>query len=97
MHRYITRACVAAAAGLALTAAGVTVASASGSAPRAPQAIRLSSAATSHTAVSPGTQLWVKRYNGPGSGTDDASSVAVSPSGNTRVRHREKPGGQGQL
>jgi outer membrane protein assembly factor BamB len=28
-----------------------------------------------------GAQLWVKRYNGPGSGEDRASSVAVSPSG----------------
>lgn len=84
MQRHITRACVAAAAALALTAAGVTEASASvsgasGSGPRPPQAVQVSSAWTSHAAASSGTQLWVKRYNGHG--TDDASSVAVSPSG----------------
>src|SRR5205823_936398 len=28
-----------------------------------------------------GAQLWVKRYNGPGNGQDDASSVAISPNG----------------
>jgi len=30
-----------------------------------------------------GAQLWVQRYDGPGSGSDGASSVAVSPTGNT--------------
>ncbi len=84
MHRHITSAYVAAAAALALTAAGVTAASASvsgasGSGPRATRAVRVSSARTSHAAASPGAELWVKRYNGHG--TDDASSVAVSPSG----------------
>ena len=29
-----------------------------------------------------GAQLWVQRYNGPGSGSDGASSVSVSPTGN---------------
>lgn len=30
-----------------------------------------------------GARLWAKRYNGPGNGDDYASSVAVSPSGDT--------------
>jgi len=33
--------------------------------------------------VTSGIQLWAKRYNGPGNGTDIAHSVAVSPSGAT--------------
>jgi DNA-binding beta-propeller fold protein YncE len=32
-------------------------------------------------AAVPGRQLWASRYNGPGSGIDEASSVAVSPAG----------------
>jgi len=39
-------------------------------------------AATHPLAVS-GAKLWVQRYNGPGNGTDAASSVAVSPAGGT--------------
>jgi DNA-binding beta-propeller fold protein YncE len=30
-----------------------------------------------------GARLWARRYTGPGSGTDEASSVAVSPGGTT--------------
>jgi DNA-binding beta-propeller fold protein YncE len=30
-----------------------------------------------------GAQRWVRRYNGPGNGTDEASSVAISPGGGT--------------
>ncbi len=82
MHRYITRVFIAAAAaGVALSAVGVTGASASGAALRAPQAVRMSSAGRDHAAVSPGTQLWAKLYNGNGNG--HANSVAVSPNGNT--------------
>ena len=80
MHRYITRACVAAAAGVALSAVGVTGASASGAAPPAPRGPRVPAAVASPTAASPGAQLWVKRYNGSNS-TDDATSVAASPDG----------------
>jgi WD40 repeat protein len=80
MHKYITRACVAAAAGVALTTLGVTGASASGAAPRALRGARMSAAGASPAAASPGAQLWVKRYDGSNS-TDDATSVAVSPGG----------------
>ena len=80
MHRYITHAFVAAAAGVALTGVGVTGASASAAAPRAPRVARTSSAGVSPVAASPGAQLWVKRYNGSNS-TDDAVSVAVSLDG----------------
>jgi DNA-binding beta-propeller fold protein YncE len=80
MHRYITRVFIAAAAaGVALSAVGVTGASASGATVRALQAVRMSSAGREHAAVSPGTQLWAKVYNGNG----HANSVAVSPNGNT--------------
>jgi hypothetical protein len=31
--------------------------------------------------ASTGTELWVKRYNGPGNGADDASALSVAPGG----------------
>ena len=81
MHGYITRVIVAAAAGVALSTVGVTGASASGAASRTPQAVRVSAAGTTHAAVSPGTQLWAKLYNGNSLG--HAESVAISPNGKT--------------
>jgi outer membrane protein assembly factor BamB len=76
---YITRACAAAAAGIALAAVGVTGASAASAAPRAQQAVRVTGAGTTLAAASPGAQLWAARYDNPGNG--GATSVAVSPNG----------------
>jgi PQQ-like domain len=83
MHRYLMRMCVAAAAGVTLSTVGVAGASASGAAPRAWQAVRVSPAGTSLVAASPGAQLWATRYNGTGNNADVATSVAVSPTGGT--------------
>jgi WD40 repeat protein len=80
MSRRITRVFATVAAGAALSATGVTGVSVSGAAAMAPQAARTPLAETS-TAAIPGAQLWVKRYNGPGSSDDLARSLAVSPSG----------------
>ena len=75
-RRYITRACAAVTAGIALAAVGVTAASASAAAPRAAP---VTAAGTSHVPASSGTQLWAKRYDGPGN--NNANAVAASPTG----------------
>ncbi|MGN6173700.1 MAG: SBBP repeat-containing protein, partial [Streptosporangiaceae bacterium] len=77
MRRLITRGSAAVTAGVTLSALGVTGVSAAGA---ATQTSRQRPAAAHSLAVS-GAPLWVKRYNGPGSGTDYARSVAVSPDG----------------
>jgi DNA-binding beta-propeller fold protein YncE len=79
MRRFIMRAYVAVAAGAVLGIGVAAGASASAAAPQARQAVRVSSAGTTHAAVSPGTQLWAKQY---GVSSGQINSVAVSPDGN---------------
>jgi outer membrane protein assembly factor BamB len=79
MSSYTTRACLAAAATVALSAAGLT-ASAAGMPAPVPRPART---ASGRAPGGPGAQLWVKRYNGPGNGPDVATSEAVSPDGKT--------------
>ena len=78
---YITRVYAVAVAGIALAAVGATGASASGAPPRAQQTAGLTGAGTTLAAASPGARLWAARYDNPGNG--GATSVAVSPNGNT--------------
>jgi PQQ-like domain len=80
MHASISRGAMAVAVAAALSAPGAAGAAASGSTIRAPAG--MPTMRTSHAAVSPhGTQLWLKRYNGPANGPDHAESVVVSPRG----------------
>ena len=78
MRRFIMRAYAVVAAGMVLGIAGVAGASASGAAHRTAQT---GLAGAPHTMASPGTQLWVARYDGGGSGGAQATSIAVSPDG----------------
>ncbi|MGO8956673.1 MAG: PQQ-binding-like beta-propeller repeat protein [Streptosporangiaceae bacterium] len=57
---------------------GVAVASAATSRP-----VTASAPGSADAAAGSGARLWIKRYNGPGNGVDEAHSVAVSPAGKT--------------
>jgi outer membrane protein assembly factor BamB len=85
MHKAITRAAVAVAAAAALSALGMTGAGTSGAATRAGQPAGHAAVTASGAAAVPGTQLWVKRYSGPGGpyGADNPQSMAISPGGDT--------------
>ena len=79
MSGKVTRGLCALAAGTALAASTLVTAGAAGAAPGA--AWSPAAAGAGRPAGAPGSQLWVRLYNGPGNGFDAASSVVVSPGG----------------
>src|SRR5260221_3800447 len=83
MRRLKARAAVVVAAGAVAGTLGVAGVSAAGVAARAPQPARTSALAAARGLAVPGARLWVRRFSGPGNGSDVANSVAVSPGGGT--------------
>ena len=79
MNGKVTRGLCALAAGAALAGSTLVPAGAAGAAPGAARSP--AAAGTGRPAGAPGSQLWVRLYNGPGNSFDAASSVVVSPGG----------------
>ena len=89
MHRRIMR--IVAAAGAALSAVGISVASVSCGG----TTTTTTTPQPSHPSAAPGARLWASRYNGPGNGDDFAASVVVNRAGTVFVTGASKGAGSG--
>jgi outer membrane protein assembly factor BamB len=67
----------------ALSVLGVSPAGVSGAATRAERSTMRPAVTVSGASAVRGAQLWVQRYNDPSNGTDTATAMTVSPSGDT--------------